>query len=302
MRRVVTAAAVAGLVAATACTSSTPHSAASAARTDSGLVRVDSEGVARPDPALSPGSSASGASATDVCSPTYIQSVALASDTDRRDAFARYGLPYPAAQTQYRVDHVIPAELGGDNSPANLWPEPVTASTADRKNALANRLHDLVCSGAVPLATAQQQMATDWYAAWKTYVAPLSASPSPSTAPLAAAAPAPTATTPSAVPSTRRPTPSPTPTPEAPSPLPAPTTVQAAAVAPTPTPQSPAPTSPTATPTMSAPPASSEPEERPVQGQSCSPIGATGVSGSGRPLVCVRVNRSDTGQWRGANS
>jgi len=32
-------------------------------------------------------------------------------------------------------------------------------------------LYRVVCDGSLPLATAQQAMATDWIAAWKRYVA-----------------------------------------------------------------------------------------------------------------------------------
>lgn len=303
-RRAITLATAAGLAALTACTSAPSPPAGTQAAT--GLVRMDADGVARPDPALSPGSSASGASATDVCSPTYPRSVALASDTERRDTFARYGLPYPAAQTQYRIDHVIPVELGGDNSPANLWPEPVAASTADRKNAVGNRLHELVCNSSLPLATAQQAMASDWYAAWKANLAPASATPAP-TPPTTAGPTTPPSTSESAVPSRRpstaRPTPTPSPTrttqpPAVPAPPPQPAPAAPAPPAPAPGPPAPpvpatsTPAQPTTSPTQAA--------DRAVRGQSCAPIGATAVGPSGARLVCTRVNNSGNGRWRPA--
>jgi hypothetical protein len=34
---------------------------------------------------------------------------------------------------------------------------------------LEGRLHQLVCDGALPLATAQQDLATDWISAYKRY-------------------------------------------------------------------------------------------------------------------------------------
>jgi hypothetical protein len=75
------------------------------------------------------------------------------SDTDLRD---------------YEEDHLIPLELGGNPSdPKNLWPEAYSTSIADggakAKDKVENYLHDQVCSGEMPLAEAQQRIATDWY-------------------------------------------------------------------------------------------------------------------------------------------
>ncbi len=71
-------------------------------------------------------------------------------------------------------DHLISLELGGDpNDPANLWVEPndrpAATTTANTKDVLENRLHDLVCSGKLTLETAQQAIATNWVAAYDQY-------------------------------------------------------------------------------------------------------------------------------------
>jgi len=71
-------------------------------------------------------------------------------------------------------DHLIPLELGGDpNDPANLWVEPPdnpnATSFANTKDKLENKLNDLVCSGQVTLAAAQQAIAVNWVAAYQTY-------------------------------------------------------------------------------------------------------------------------------------
>ena len=42
---------------------------------------------------------------------------------------------------------------------------------AAKKDQLEVVLYRMVCDGSLPLATAQQAMATDWIAAWKRYVA-----------------------------------------------------------------------------------------------------------------------------------
>jgi hypothetical protein len=61
------------------------------------------------------------------------------------------------------IDHVVPLELGGSNDSANLFPEPGSGSAGYHvKDELENRLHDLVCGGALSLATARRGIATNW--------------------------------------------------------------------------------------------------------------------------------------------
>lgn len=71
----------------------------------------------------------------------------------------------------YEEDHLIPLELGGSpSSPANLWPEPYgNADGASSKDTVENHLHELVCSGAVGLRTAQRAIATNWWTAAQRY-------------------------------------------------------------------------------------------------------------------------------------
>jgi hypothetical protein len=70
----------------------------------------------------------------------------------------------------YEEDHLISLELGGaPSSVLNLWPEPYTGTGARAKDRVENRLHALVCSGRLPLATAQQAIASNWWAASQTY-------------------------------------------------------------------------------------------------------------------------------------
>jgi hypothetical protein len=97
----------------------------------------------------------------------------------KRRQIAQYGYT-DTALADYEEDHLVSLELGGDpRDPANLWPEPYRATLADGtpvgahvKDQLENRLNDLVCSGEMPLATAQHLIATDWIGAWRQYVAP----------------------------------------------------------------------------------------------------------------------------------
>ncbi|MFH5878047.1 DUF3761 domain-containing protein [Arthrobacter sp. NA-172] len=97
-----------------------------------------------------------------------------------------------ANPADYEEDHLIPLELGGaPQSALNLWPEPYSVPEgATVKDTLENKLHDLACSGSLQLATAQQAIASDWWAAYETYVGPAPAPAAPAPAP-AAPAPAP---------------------------------------------------------------------------------------------------------------
>lgn len=87
-----------------------------------GLVTV--AGVALPNRSLTPGSVFATATTARICVIGYSSSVRAVNDSLHAAVFARYGIPYPAPTGAYEVDHLIALELGGDNSIANLWPEP----------------------------------------------------------------------------------------------------------------------------------------------------------------------------------
>ena len=59
--------------------------------------------------------------------------------------------------------------LGGcPDCETNLWPEPRNIFPgADEKDEVEDYLHQEVCSGAMPLAAAQQEIASDWYSVYK---------------------------------------------------------------------------------------------------------------------------------------
>ena len=82
-------------------------------------------------------------------------------------AFTEYGYTYPEPRGEFEVDHLIPLELGGDNVIANLWAEPAEPRPGfHEKDKVENYLHKQVCSGAMTLADAQKQIATDWLSVW----------------------------------------------------------------------------------------------------------------------------------------
>lgn len=77
----------------------------------------------------------------------------------------------------YEEDHLISLEVGGSpDSPLNLWPEPHYVQGgwgSYAKDKLENKLHDMICSGQIPLRQAQKEEATDWIAAYKKYIGPV---------------------------------------------------------------------------------------------------------------------------------
>jgi hypothetical protein len=88
-----------------------------------------------------------------------------------RQVIARYGMER-VSPSQYELDALITPELGGTADAANLWPQRYdgTRWNAHVKDAVETRLHDMVCRGEIPLATAQREIATDWIAAYRKYV------------------------------------------------------------------------------------------------------------------------------------
>jgi len=88
----------------------------------------------------------------------------------RRKVFALYGMP-GADPKSYEVDYLITPALGGADDIGNLWPQSYSATiwNARVKDALEDRLHELVCRGDVELPTAQREISTDWIAAYKKY-------------------------------------------------------------------------------------------------------------------------------------
>lgn len=103
--------------------------------------------------------------------------VALAQDDDRiapramaEQVFSHYGIRNPQPRS-YEVDYLITPALGGAENIRNLWPQPYGGSvwTARVKDALEDYLRTMVCNGRLELATAQEDIATDWIAAYQKY-------------------------------------------------------------------------------------------------------------------------------------
>ena len=82
------------------------------------------------------------------------------------DTVNRHGAP-----RDYEVDYLITPALGGADDIRNLWPESYGAVVwnARVKDALEDRMRELVCSGQLDLATAQREIASDWIGSYKKY-------------------------------------------------------------------------------------------------------------------------------------
>jgi hypothetical protein len=107
---------------------------------------------------------------SDVCSMAHEEVVSAVPASLRQEVLQEYGIANPDPG-QYEIDYLIAPGLGGAEDIRNLWPEPYTSPiwNAHVKDALEERLHELVCSGQISLATAQHDISTDWIAAYKKY-------------------------------------------------------------------------------------------------------------------------------------
>ena len=85
--------------------------------------------------------------------------------------FARYRLPW-SRRPQFKIDHLIPRELGGADSIDNLWPQSVRAKPygTDRKELLTEVLLARIAKGQITLAQAQEQIRNDWIDAFIDHV------------------------------------------------------------------------------------------------------------------------------------
>jgi hypothetical protein len=119
--------------------------------------------VPMPNRALTPGAIQSSDTAA-ICTPGWSAAHRDVSAATEDYVASEYGL---SSHYGYEIDHLIPLELGGANSVSNLWPEPYDSPYgATEKDGLEDYLHEQVCYHGMPLATAQHEIAANWYTAW----------------------------------------------------------------------------------------------------------------------------------------
>jgi hypothetical protein len=121
-----------------------------------------------PDPRCTPGGIDPAVTQADIHSTicTYGYTATIRPPESQTEAF-KFDEAYPAygiaSGTVTELDHLVPLELGGDNSSANLWPE--VPPSPNQKDTVEDALNAAVCAGRVTLASAQQAIAQDWQTA-----------------------------------------------------------------------------------------------------------------------------------------
>jgi hypothetical protein len=107
--------------------------------------------------------------AAELCRQMPVEPSPISADV-RHQVLHAYGME-DLPEHEYELDYLVTPDLGGAPDPRNLWPEPygVHVWNARVKDELETLLPRLVCEGKVDLSTAQQDIATDWIAAYKKY-------------------------------------------------------------------------------------------------------------------------------------
>ncbi|HUB04479.1 MAG TPA: hypothetical protein VMA76_05395 [Solirubrobacteraceae bacterium] len=127
-----------------------------------------------PDPRCTPGAVSPAVTQANIhatiCRRGYTETVRppeSVTEPEKKASLAAYGDAEPLHDFEY--DHLVPLELGGAvNDPRNLWPEP--GDSPNPKDALEDRLRSMVCDGALALAAARREIATDWVSAYRRLV------------------------------------------------------------------------------------------------------------------------------------
>ena len=88
-----------------------------------------------------------------------------------RKVFSRYRIPW-RRRPEFKVDHLIPLELGGADAVENLWPQSlyVRPYNALRKELLTQCLLARIAAGKMTLAKAQEEISEDWISCFVEYV------------------------------------------------------------------------------------------------------------------------------------
>jgi hypothetical protein len=124
--------------------------------------------VSIPDSRLTPGATLL-VGRPAVCAQENIKNKAVPVALQRK-VFEQYGIA-GADPHAYEVDYLVTPALGGADDIRNLWPHSYsnTVWNARVKDALEDRLREMVCNGSMDLAEAQREIAANWIAAYKKY-------------------------------------------------------------------------------------------------------------------------------------
>jgi hypothetical protein len=85
--------------------------------------------------------------------------------------FSRYRLPW-SRRHEFKIDHLIPIELGGADTIDNLWPQSLRIKPydADRKELLTELFLQRIRTGKMTIAQAQEEIRQDWIDAFVEYL------------------------------------------------------------------------------------------------------------------------------------
>jgi hypothetical protein len=124
--------------------------------------------VSIPDSTLTPGAALL-VSRLAVCAQENTKNKAVPVALQRR-VFEEYGIA-GADPRAYEVDYLVTPALGGAEDIHNLWPHSYSATVwnAGVKDALEDRLREMVCDGSLDLTEAQREIAANWIVAYKKY-------------------------------------------------------------------------------------------------------------------------------------
>jgi len=88
-----------------------------------------------------------------------------------KKVFSRYRLPWPR-RAEFKIDHLIPVELGGADTIDNLWPQSLRAKPygADRKELLTEVFLERVAKKQITLEQARELIRKDWIDAFVDHV------------------------------------------------------------------------------------------------------------------------------------
>ena len=134
-----------------------------------------------PDPILTPGRART-TTAEEICSKSFRTKKYRKTDKYvKKYVCMEYGVLDCPHQGKEELDHLIPLELGGEDSDLNLWVQ--MSPEFHWKDKLENLLKKLVCMQPTielqnaDLKQAQGEISTDWVKAYREYIGPLPSDP-----------------------------------------------------------------------------------------------------------------------------
>ncbi|MGO9781635.1 MAG: hypothetical protein ACLPKE_11970 [Streptosporangiaceae bacterium] len=125
--------------------------------------------VSLPSSTLTPGAVTT-TDANTVCNiPAHARAPAMPAP-EQTAVLTAYGYTTAAAQHKYVLDYLVPYDLGGAATQANIWPAAIRGTGFYQKTQTDYILRQLVCRRSISLVAAQEAVETNWYVAWLRYV------------------------------------------------------------------------------------------------------------------------------------